>query len=582
MFWSYYMKQFLLLIFFLSVFQLNAQETSTNTAIKEVRELMFGLKKKRAIQKIDSLLRLDIDKNDKLLLQTLKVEVLVNLLLFDEALVLANKSIADVALSDLLRTKLLLERSLIYEYVNQFEASRKDLESVHRYFEKDGVVKNEQFGEYLYRTASWYRVQDKDSMARVYALRANDFGEEKDYKDVIATANMILGFLVEDQTTTQKFRYTQKSLENFKQTNDNDAIVAMTFNHAKYFKIRGEYDKAMAYLDTLNSNIKDDKELLFRSSSAELKSQIFEEKGQLDSALVYFKKFKELAEEEFLIEQNIKVSEIQVKFEFEKKLLENNLLNENLEKEISQNRKLMIATAILLALFSVVGILLYYLSVRNRRIAQQSGEISETNKKLSITLSEKQILLKELNHRVKNNLALIISLIKFHAQDTEDAYYKNKFQHLEKRINAIAMAHEQFIYSENQIDVTLFNLQEYLQKIANSLVQTTNTPIAYTQNIEDISVTIDTALPIGILCNELINNSIKHADVLDNSLIIELTITEKNDSIEILYTDNGSTFIAQSHKKSLGLFIIESMVLQLDGHYERVDSTYTITLSIKK
>ena len=66
----------------------------------------------------------------------------------------------------------------------------------------------------------------------------------------------------------------------------------------------------MAYLDTLKSNIKDDKELLFRSSSAELKSQIFEENGQLDSALIYFKKFKELAEEEFLIEQNIKVSEI--------------------------------------------------------------------------------------------------------------------------------------------------------------------------------------------------------------------------------------------------------------------------------
>ncbi|SDS41337.1 Two-component sensor histidine kinase, contains HisKA and HATPase domains [Polaribacter sp. KT25b] len=188
-------------------------------------------------------------------------------------------------------------------------------------------------------------------------------------------------------------------------------------------------------------------------------------------------------------------------------------------------------------------------------------------------------MLKELNHRVKNNLSLIISLIKFQSQEIKEQFYKEKFKHLENRINTIAIAHEQFIYSDTKTAGEFYNLEEYLQKIAG-LVNVSSRNVKYVQNIVAIQLNIDTALPIGILINELISNSIEHA-VSKNPLIINVQIKKKRNLIYITYVDSGTIFSKDSKKDTLGLFIIESMVAQLNGKIEREKSTFKIVLEHK-
>ena len=201
------------------------------------------------------------------------------------------------------------------------------------------------------------------------------------------------------------------------------------------------------------------------------------------------------------------------------------------------------------------------------------------NDLLQKNIEQKELLLKELNHRVKNNLSLIISLIKFQSQEINEQFYKEKFKNLENRINTIAIAHEQFIYSDTKTAGEFYNLEEYIQKIAY-LVNVSERNVKYVQNIDATELNIDTALPIGILINELISNSIEHA-VSKGPLKINVKIEKKGNLIDIMYSDSGTVFNKDSKKETLGLFIIDSMVAQLNGKIEQEKSTFKIVLKHK-
>lgn len=576
------MKRLVAIIFFLAFSQINAQTGSVASHIDAIKEMIAGSHKKLALKKIDSLLSSDIQPEKKQLLKVLKVEALVGSHLFDEALVAANHAIEDTVLVDSLRIKVLLERALLYEYVNQFDVSWRDLERVKKHYDGQGIPKDHLYGAYLYRTASWYRVQDKDSMARAYAMRANNFGQSHNYDIVIATANMILALTEEDEISLAKYKYTQRALENFEKANDNGGAIAMVFSHAEYYKKKGEFNKAIKYLDTLQNKLRGDKELLFRSRSAKLRSEMFQEMGRLDSALFYYKRFKELSEEELLYEQEIRVNEIKYDYELQKDKLQNELLEENLAQAKSEKNYILIASAVLFVLLLLVGLLLYLLSLRNKYIKSQSNEISEYNASLKKSISEKEFLLRESFHRIKNNLALVLGLVKFQKNEFEkDSYAQKKFINLENRIGAIALAHRNFMPSSSQKDSLNYNLKEYLKLIVDSLIHLNGPKVAIDINIETISISMDTALPIGIIVNELISNTLKHADPVAHPLEINLRITKIEEVITINYSDNGTVFNPQGTSGHLGLFIIKSMVQQLDGTMKRNQSTFNFKLKVK-
>ena len=104
--------------------------------------------------------------------------------------------------------------------------------------------------------------------------------------------------------------------------------------------------------------------------------------------------------------------------------------------------------------------------------------------------------------------------------------------------------------------------------------------IAYKQDISPIQLNIDTALPIGILMNELISNSIQHA-VTNDVLKIHVKIEMKKDLIHLFYEDSGTFFNKEAKKESLGLFIIDSMIAQLNGKIDQENSTFKIVLQYK-
>jgi two-component sensor histidine kinase len=223
----------------------------------------------------------------------------------------------------------------------------------------------------------------------------------------------------------------------------------------------------------------------------------------------------------------------------------------------------------------IVIIAIYIIYRKNKRISSAKLEISKR-------LNEKEFLLKELNHRVKNNLALIISLVQFQADDSESEETRIKMHHLEHRITAISLAHEQFLYKQESLTENEYDLKSYILKITNGLTSASIRDVSFDFLIkEKFKVNIDTALPIGMMLNELISNSIEHA-ITTEILEIKVTITKEKHQINVGYKDNGDKFERSDKHSSLGITIIESMVEQLDGTISRDRSNYAITIKPKK
>jgi len=207
---------------------------------------------------------------------------------------------------------------------------------------------------------------------------------------------------------------------------------------------------------------------------------------------------------------------------------------------------------------------LIYCTARN--ITQEKAE----KKKLLSNLTEKELLLKEIHHRVKNNLQIISSLLSLQANMEEKKLPRLKKLYVESqgRINSMAAIHEMFYQSETlkQID---FN--KYINKLIVDVIHTFQgniRSIKSTIDIENIFLNLDTAIPLGLIANEIISNSFKHAFNGSGKGEIKVSMKEhNNDSLVFTIGDDGCGFQLdpKDGTETLGRTIIESLVEQLEG-----------------
>jgi PAS domain S-box-containing protein len=184
-------------------------------------------------------------------------------------------------------------------------------------------------------------------------------------------------------------------------------------------------------------------------------------------------------------------------------------------------------------------------------------------------LHEKEVLLREVHHRVKNNLSVITSLLSL-----QSSRIKTKkqaiaaFKESRDRIYAMAMVHEKLYQSENFSEI---NLKSYTEMVARNLLQVygPRTNIVYNFRIEDINIDINRAIPCGLILNELITNAIMHAFPHRDAGIIDISFRRlKNKSFEMVVRDNGIGLpkdIEVKKAESLGLKLITILTEQLNG-----------------
>jgi len=191
----------------------------------------------------------------------------------------------------------------------------------------------------------------------------------------------------------------------------------------------------------------------------------------------------------------------------------------------------------------------------------------QTENKLRASLNEKTVLLKEVHHRVKNNLQIVSSLLSIQANGIEEDTLRNKFSESQDRVHAMALVHEQLYQSE---DMSHIDFGEYLKELSGRLQQVYARPgVTTVVEAEDISLSLDQSIPCGLLASELISNAYKHAfKGRDMGTLMIRIGCENGGTIVLDIKDDGmglSEASSPGKKNTIGLTLVHLLADQLGG-----------------
>jgi len=201
-------------------------------------------------------------------------------------------------------------------------------------------------------------------------------------------------------------------------------------------------------------------------------------------------------------------------------------------------------------------------------IIRDITERKRTEEQIQRDLKEKKVLLKEIHHRVKNNLQVICSMLKLQAQEIKDKQAFKLFEENWNRVYSMALVHEELYKSK---DFSRINFQEYIEKITEVMFNTyrMNDIVTLELDIQDISLTIDEAIPCGLIFNELVSNALKHAfpDARKGKIKIAIR-SHKDRDYKFIVQDDGVGIpdgIDIEKPKSLGLDLVKVLTEQIEG-----------------
>lgn len=216
-------------------------------------------------------------------------------------------------------------------------------------------------------------------------------------------------------------------------------------------------------------------------------------------------------------------------------------------------------------------------------VENSARELFYFNQELKEKNHEKEILLKEIHHRVKNNLQIITSLLSIQSAFIDDDFLKTIFSNSQRRISSMALVHEMLYQTEN---LSKINYKNYLKDLSDSIYASFDRPqnIRIKTQSNEIYFSIETAVPLGLIINEIITNSLKHGfKNIESGGTINIKLSAKEDVYTLLIGDNGIGFTEKRKFKSLGLKLIKKLSIQLNATIERDDdcagTLYKITFS---
>ncbi len=205
----------------------------------------------------------------------------------------------------------------------------------------------------------------------------------------------------------------------------------------------------------------------------------------------------------------------------------------------------------------------------------------KTYQKLEARTKEKNILLKEIYHRTKNNMQVINSLLMLQGARYPGEEMQKLVDDMSSRIKAMSLVHELLYESE---DLSHISLKYYIEKLASLILKcfsVSSDKVSVEIEMDDMELLIDTAVPLGLVLNELITNSLKHAFPEEQRGKITIGISRRQSGIiEIVFSDNGTGFsdeINFENKETFGLKIIKGLIEQQMNGTVRFESKYGLT-----
>lgn len=349
------------------------------------------------------------------------------------------------------------------------------------------------------------------------------------------------------------------------------ALARVSNSHHAYKKAIGYADKAIA------TAIENDLEGM--SDEAYLaKVEAYKNLKMPDSALVALEKYWSIKQKFLEESRNSSVVKIEQQFqqykkekEIEIKTGEIALLKKDQALGATQ-RNAAIMLAILLGLTAV----LFYNRFRLKKktsdaLALNNIEIEKQKQVIEASLRDKETLLREIHHRVKNNLQIISSLLNIQSSHIQDENVLSSIREGQSRVQAMSLIHQNLYQSEHINNVDIENYLQQLVSYLSSLFERPDHDVSVTVDAPAIQFDIDTAIPLGLIVNELVSNAYKYAFDRHVKGTIQVGIKPINEvEYELEVADNGRGFSDDFHPEngnSIGLKLVKILSRQLRGSF---------------
>lgn len=373
---------------------------------------------------------------------------------------------------------------------------------------------------------------------------------------------------------TKALDYQKKAFEIQEELGDKKGMLSSMKGVATVLSMTGQNEEALAYMNQvldLSSEIGAKREL--RDAYNDI-SKIYINMGDYQKALEYKSQYAQMKDTLFS-EQTMEIAtNMEARFENEKKAKEIEILkqeNQIQELELGRNRILIFSSVggLILALISI------FIFARVNRDKRKAMELlQKQNENIMRQKEEKEVLLKEIHHRVKNNLQVINSLIRLQCAYTDDEEALELFDECQNRIISMALIHEKMYEAH---DLSNINIQDYVTQLAQNLLRSyrLNQRINLDINVKIKHLSLDTLVPLGLLLNELISNSLKHAFEGKEEGTITVRLDQNESGLfDLLIGDNGVGLpkdFSFNSAHTLGMELVVTLTDQLDGKIERVD-----------
>ncbi len=333
---------------------------------------------------------------------------------------------------------------------------------------------------------------------------------------------------------------------------------------ARIFRGEGDPARSLGYLQVAeklvdgtsrNSNLTDVYQQL---------SETHEAMGNQAEAFRYLKAYQEMYEQLKSEERQKLQEEMEAKYSNYEKSTQIRLQQLELERV---NRQVNAVIAGLGALLLIAGLLFWLF--RTRSLANK--ELAWKNEQIREALGEKEVLLREIHHRVKNNLQVISSLLSLQARGVEDPKALAVMKESRNRVKSMALIHQNLYQDENLVGV---DMAEYIDKLTRSLVSSyaiSREQVEIRTRVESVKLDVDVIIPLGLILNELISNALKYAFPDDRPGTIEVSFCQEPEGWQLEVKDNGIGLPAgfsPGDSASLGMFLIQSFAKKLHASFQ--------------
>jgi two-component sensor histidine kinase len=371
--------------------------------------------------------------------------------------------------------------------------------------------------------------------------------------------------------------------------NEGGFAIDVNLELSKLYAGRGQYQKASYYLERAFALAEKQPKLLRLSRLYLQAFRVDSLRGNAPAALAHYQQYKALTDSIFnerksnqLIAYQVQYNTQQKEQDLKLKAQDIKLKEKNIALLIQQSkaqqallgqrqteRNALIGGAILLLLLLALGYNRYRLKQRsNQQLQARQEEINGKNHSLQLLLDEKEWLLREIHHRVKNNLQIVMSLLNSQADLLEDKAALSAIRESQHRVQAMALIHQKLYQSDGMARVPV---KAYIEEVVAYLSESYQLAynINFTLQVDDLELDVTQAVPLGLIVNEAMSNALKHAFPGNRTGTVSLSVGWlAENTYQLIITDDGIGLPVGydlEHSRSLGMTLLQGFGRQLGG-----------------